>query len=123
MPYIFLNDTVTGKRYNLTKLLKENRGEITVGRSGNGNVIELGENIPFAEEETKTHNTAMFDISTVSKHHATIRRIGDFYIKDCSTNGTRINGEHFSLEWRVLLPERELFFGSYGPVICELGEE
>ena len=89
--------------YNLTKLAEDNDEEISVGREGNGNNIELGLDL------------------TISRSHATItyQDTGKFWIKDHSTNGTRINETLLKLEMGYLSDGDELWFGAYGPIIYE----
>lgn len=98
-----LRDVPGKKVHNLTALFNEFE-EVSVGRAGHGNLIELGKD------------------TTISRQHATITYsdIGKFCIKDHSTNGTRINGKRIpDYEKFPLRHGNQLEFGDYGPVIYE----
>ena len=139
MKNIRLIDVPAGKVYNLTTLVEniiknsvENMDvedvEIFVGRAGEGCLIELGKGISFetGDRKTKEQKIGMLEaiqaVSTVSRHHATIRygwkEMGEgFYIKDNSKNRTTIDGDLLSFGERGYLSHgAELFFGNYGPV-------
>ena len=75
-----LGDVPGKKVHNLTRLKEGD--EISVGREGHGNLIELGRD------------------TTISRQHATITYLdtGKFCIQDHSTNGTRINEKIISGE-------------------------
>ncbi|MDP3992300.1 MAG: FHA domain-containing protein [Nanoarchaeota archaeon] len=98
-----LRDIPGKKVHNLTGLMKENDDEISVGRAGHGNLIELGQD------------------TTISRQHATITYldIGKFCIHDHSTNGTRINEEIINAAKGYLRHGDKLWFGNYGPVVYE----
>ncbi|MCX6749819.1 MAG: FHA domain-containing protein [Candidatus Pacearchaeota archaeon] len=125
MPHAFLTDTITGKRHDLTALLQQDGELITIGRPGKGALIELGFGISIETEKTKelaiAKLMALHNLATVSGKHATIRYMGKFfYIKDHSTNKTKINDYVLEREERVLVNGNNLFFGSYGPVKVEI---
>ena len=100
-----LRDVPGKKVHNLTGLMKENDDEVSVGRAGHGNLIELGQD------------------RTVSRQHATITfkdiYDGRYFIMDHSTNGTRINGKKISGEKYQLRDGDQICFPDYGPVIYE----
>lgn len=106
-----LRDVPTEKVHDLTALVEkekeislDNEVEISLGRTGYGNMIELGQ-----------------DNNTVSRKHATITYSdnGIFCIRDHSTNGTKINKIIINSEKGNLRDGYELWFGSYGPVFYE----
>lgn len=107
----FLHDTVTGKRYDLTALVEENGSEISIGRIGYGNLIELGKDT----DDEDNPNAAQ----RVSRKHATITFLGRFYIKDHSSNGTRVNEDILTAEQGILTHRDKIWFGTYGPLIYE----
>lgn len=101
----FLKDAINNRLHDLTSLLEKSGNNITIGRFGNGNVIELGR--PGEMEEA----------ATVSRKHATIKYMEGFYIKDeHSSNGTRVNGKMLRADSYFLKDDDELWFGKYGPV-------
>jgi pSer/pThr/pTyr-binding forkhead associated (FHA) protein len=108
MRQAFLTDP-EGKRYNLTVLLKENDGDISVGRVGYGNIIEVTE----GRENVRT--------SMVSRNHATICYHKDmgFYIKDHSTHGTWINDTKILGEIGFLINGAKILFALTGPFSYE----
>jgi pSer/pThr/pTyr-binding forkhead associated (FHA) protein len=110
MPRSFLHDKITGKRYDLTALAKENNDEISIGRVGNGNDIELGLENVLQEDK----NSA----SRISRHHATIKYLKSFYIKDHSKNGTRVNNRDIEEEF-LLSQGDKIWVSTYGPLVYE----
>ena len=110
----FLIDTVTGKRYNLTELAEWNGGEILIGRIGKDNQIGLG-----IETDSETDPNAA---RKVSRYHATIRYLGRFYIRDHSTNATKVNDSTLRGEEGLLAHRDKILFGTYGPLIYEEDE-
>ena len=105
MAHGIFEDTVTGDIHDLTDLAEQHGNEISVGRFGNGNLIGLGS--PSDERMA----------GTVSRKHATISYIKGFYIRDHSTNGTKVNGTLVRTDVHFLNDSDKLWFGSYGPVI------
>lgn len=111
-----LHDSLAEKDYDLDAIALKNNSEISVGRIGFGSNIELGKN-PEGNLEM-----------TVSRKHATITCKGRFFIRDHSTNGTRMhNGRYDSLvkcEGLICLRGNcKLWFGNYGPVFYIEREE
>ena len=96
--------------HDLTALIKED-DEISVGRE-DGNRIQLGKGLSLKLVEEK-------HLLTVSRQHATISYDEKFYIRDHSTNGTRINEKRISIERDYLRNGDEIWFGNYGPVVYE----
>ncbi len=117
MSHLILKDVPAEKIHDLTFLLETNK-EIKLGRPGYGNLISLGEGLVFNEGSTLEQNEATFNVSTVSRHHATITcPNGYVYIKDeNSSNGTFINRKKLPNVGYVLKDGYTLFFGAYGPV-------
>jgi len=101
------------KRYSLTRLLNENRGQVTLGRLDNGATIEVG-----------WEDGTLIDMTMdISRTHATITATGDIpYITDGgsrgnSRHGTFVNGKRLTDAGHLLKNGDEIFLGEYyGPL-------
>jgi len=121
-------DGVTGKSWDLTSLI-EREGEISVGRAGFENAINLGEglSLEILAGKTKQEAVRILDaikrLATVSRHHATITyqmRGWDgegFYIQNNSKNPIKIGDSEINSEdGKASLNfglEFEIYFGTY----------
>ena len=97
----FLQDTVTGKNYDLTVLAEENNGEISIGRIGHGNLVELGEEVP----ETTSGRNATIECECIENYRA-------FYIISYPDNLVRLNEEYLNEQRYILTHGDRIRFGA-----------
>ena len=126
MKKIILEDFLSGKKHEFS-FESEKEGEsleINIGRRQDNEVI-IGE----SGRKTLSIKREKVDLAqTVSGNHAVITYesrgcLGrGFYIKDGSTNGTKIGDYSLGIEKAILKNKDELFFGAYGPVIVSIEE-
>ena len=97
----FLQDTVTGKTHDLTALAEANNDEISIGRIGHGNLIELGEEVP----ETTSGRNATIECECIEKYMT-------FYIKADPDNLVRLNEEYLNEQRHILIHADRVRFGT-----------
>ena len=107
-----LADISAGRNHHLEILLKQ-KDEIVLGRKTREGKADLylGDGPLVACQELA--------LQSVSREHATLRyHGGKLYLRDCSQNGTKVNGQSLGKDQKIINVKDILFFGSYGPVIC-----
>ena len=97
----FLQDTVTGKNYNLTALAEANNDRISIGRIGRGNLIELGEEVP----ETTSGRNAIVECECIAAYRT-------FYIRADPDNLVRLNEEYLNEQRYILTDGDRVRFGA-----------
>ena len=97
----FLQDSITGKRYDLTALAEANNDEISIGRHDRGNVIELGPGVP---ETTSGRN--------VTIECECIKAYWEFYIRPDPDNLVRLNEEYLDKQKHILTHGDRVRFGA-----------
>lgn len=106
--HYFLTDRMgKNKRYNLTRLVRENGGEATIGRLTQGATIEVG----WEGLRSMT--------MSISKIHATITAAGNLlYLTDNNSGiGTFVNGRRLTDAGYILKNGDEIYIGKhYGPL-------